>query len=90
MRAAVGNGQRRLPPFATATPLVHFEIIADGVKQGQFQKQEPEITANMITVMIHSWALKGYNLKKFSFYSFQKVLLNLVMTGVVNHEDETA
>jgi len=59
------------------------KIIKKGVQQGVFETREPEIVANMLTILTHSWALKRYNLKKFSFYSFQKILIQFVLNGLL-------
>jgi AcrR family transcriptional regulator len=58
------------------------KIIKKGVEQGLFETDEPEIMANMINVMTHSWALKRYNLKRFSLFSFQQVLNSFVLNGL--------
>jgi hypothetical protein len=55
-----------------------------------FQAQEPEIVANMLTILTHSWALKRYNLKKFSLYHFEKTLIQFVLNGLMKtNETET-
>jgi AcrR family transcriptional regulator len=58
------------------------KIIKRGVEQGLFETDEPEIMANMINIMTHSWALKRYNLKRFSLFSFQQVLNRFVLNGL--------
>ena len=58
------------------------KIIKKGVEQGLFETDEPEIMANMINIMTHSWALKRYNLKRFSLFSFQQVLNRFVLNGL--------
>ena len=58
------------------------KIIKKGVEQGLFETDEPEIMANMISIMTHSWALKRYNLKRFSLFSFQQVLNRFVLNGL--------
>lgn len=63
------------------------KIIEKGVKQGVFETQEPEIIANMLTILTHSWALKRYNLKKFSLYFFQKVLLQFILNGLIKKNE---
>ena len=70
------------------------KVIQKGVAEGVFETQEPEIIANMLTILTHSWALKRYNLKKFSLYFFQKVLIQFVLSGLMkkdtnNHEKES-
>ena len=64
-------------------------IIKKGVQQGVFETQEPEIVANMLTILTHSWALKRYNLKKYSFYLFQKSLIAFVLNGLMKKDDNT-
>ena len=63
------------------------EIIKKGIEEGVFRTQEPEIVANLVTIMTHAWALKRYNLRKFSFYSFQKVLVQIVLDGLMSGEN---
>jgi AcrR family transcriptional regulator len=63
------------------------DIIQDGVEQGLFKTDEPEIVANMLTTLTHSWALKRYSLKRFSFYSFQKVFIRFVLNGLLNKDE---
>jgi AcrR family transcriptional regulator len=58
------------------------QIIQKGIRQGVFEAYEPEVVANMLTILTHSWALKRYNLKKFSLFLFQKVLIQFVLNGV--------
>ena len=58
------------------------KIIKKGVEQGLFETDEPEIMANMINIMTHSWALKRYNLKRFSLFSFQQALNRFVLYGL--------
>lgn len=58
------------------------KIIQKGIQEGLFETDDPEIIANMLTILTHSWALKGYNLKKFSLFSFQRVLLQFVLNGL--------
>ena len=60
-------------------------IIRKGMGEGVFKALEPEIVANLVTIMTHAWALKRYNLRKFSFYSFQKVLVKLVLDGLMGN-----
>ncbi len=62
------------------------KIIGEGIQEGIFEIQEPEIVANMLTVLTHSWALKRYNLRKFSLYAFREVLLELVLKGLIKHK----
>jgi len=58
------------------------KIIKKGTEQGLFETDEPEIMANMINIMTHSWALKRYNLKRFSLFSFQQILNRFVLNGL--------
>ena len=58
------------------------KIIKKGMEQGLFETDEPEIMANMINIMTHSWALKRYNLKRFSLFSFQQILNRFVLNGL--------
>jgi len=58
------------------------QIIQKGIKEGVFRQQDPEIVANLLAILTHSWALKRYNLKKNSFYSFQKTLISFVINGL--------
>lgn len=60
------------------------EIIERGVQEGIFRTYQPEAVSNLLTIMTHSWALKRYNLKKYSLYVFQKTLIQLVMSGLLN------
>jgi len=62
------------------------KIIEKGVEQGLFETDEPKIIANMITVMTHSWALKRYNLRQFSLFSFREVLTEFVLNGLRKKE----
>jgi AcrR family transcriptional regulator len=59
------------------------KIIQEGIEQGLFETEEPEIVANMLTTLTHSWALKRYSLKRYSFYSFRKVFLDFVLKGLL-------
>jgi AcrR family transcriptional regulator len=56
------------------------KIIKKGTEQGLFETDEPEIMANMINIMTHSWALKRYNLKRFSLFSFQQSFFYQIAT----------
>lgn len=58
------------------------KIIKKGMEEGLFETDEPEIMANMINIMTHSWALKRYNLKRFSLFSFQQILNRFVLNGL--------
>jgi AcrR family transcriptional regulator len=62
------------------------QIIQKGVRQGIFEALEPEVVANMLTILTHSWALKRYNLKRFSLYLFQKTLIQFVLNGLMKKE----
>jgi AcrR family transcriptional regulator len=62
------------------------KIIQEGVEEGVFETREPEIVANMLTILTHSWALKRYNLKKFSLFSFQRTLLQFILQGLVKKQ----
>lgn len=59
------------------------EIIKKGIEQNVLETKEPEIISNMLTILTHSWALKRYNLKKYPFYLFQKVLIQFVLHGLM-------
>lgn len=63
------------------------KIIKDGMNQGLFDTDEPEIVANMLTILTHSWALKRHSLRRFSFYSFQKVFLKFVLNGLIKKDN---
>ena len=58
------------------------KIIKKGIEQGLFETDEPEIMANMINIMTHSWALKRYNLKRFPLFSFQQALNRFILNGL--------
>ena len=58
------------------------KIIKKGMEEGLFETDEPEIMANMINIMTHSWALKRYTLKRFSLFSFQQILNRFVLNGL--------
>ena len=58
-------------------------LIETGIKEGHFERQDPEMAAIMLTLLTHAWALKRYNLKKFSFYAFQKRLIQFVLHGLL-------
>lgn len=60
------------------------EIILQGMSEGVFRPQEPQISATLITMLIHSWALKGYKLRQYSLYFFQRALVELVLLGVLD------
>jgi hypothetical protein len=62
-------------------------IIERGVQEEIFQTQHPEAVSNLLTIMTHSWALKRYNLKKYSLYVFQKTLINLVLNGLLKDKN---
>ena len=62
------------------------DIIKKGVDQGLFETDDPVIMANMIAVMTHSWALKRYNLKRFSQFYFSEVLAEFVIKGLRKSE----
>ena len=48
-------------------------IFEKGAENGVFRTQQPEFVGNLLTIMDHTWALKCYNLKKYSLY----LLLNI-------------
>jgi len=62
-------------------------IIERGIQEGVFRTEQPEIVANLLTILTHSWALKRYNLKKYSLYMFQKALINFVLSGLLKEKD---
>jgi AcrR family transcriptional regulator len=62
------------------------EIILQGMNEGVFRPQEPQISATLITMLIHSWALKAYKLREYSLYYFQRSLVELVLSGVLVHD----
>ncbi len=66
------------------------KIIQKGGEQGILETYEPEIVANMLTILTHSWALKRYNLKKYPFYTFQKILIQFILHGLIkkNKKDD--
>jgi AcrR family transcriptional regulator len=61
---------------------IFLQIINEGNKKGVFQVREPLIVANLLTIMTHCLALKRYNLKGFSLFSFKETLIELVLEGI--------
>ncbi len=61
-------------------------IIEKGVEEGVFKTQAPEIVATLLAMLTHSWALKRYTLKKFSLFSFQRALKELVLNGLLRSD----
>jgi AcrR family transcriptional regulator len=61
-------------------------IIERGTQQGVFRELQPDIVSNLLTVLTHSWALKRYNLKKYSLFMFQKSLIYFVLNGLLKPE----
>ena len=57
--------------------------IQKGIDIGVFNEFDPEIVANMMTITTHAWALKRYNLKKFSLYTFKETVLQLALKGML-------
>lgn len=64
-------------------------IIEKGVEEGVFKTQQPEIVSNLLTILTHSWALKRYNLRKFSLYMFQKALIDFVLNGLLSEKRDS-
>lgn len=62
---------------------VFENIIKRGMQNGIFRKVEPEIVANTLTIITHSWALKRYSLNKFSIYSFHKTNYQIILRGLL-------
>jgi len=61
-------------------------IIEKGAEEGVFRTQQPEIVGNLLTILTHTWALKRYNLKKYSLYMFEKVLIQFVLNGLLKEK----
>lgn len=57
-------------------------IIEQGVQEKVFIENDAFITANMISIMIHSWGLKQYNLNKYPLYYFQESLVKFILNGL--------
>jgi len=62
---------------------IFLKIIEEGNQKGVFRVREPMIVANLLTLMIHCWALKRYNLKKYSLFNFKESLIELVLEGMI-------
>ncbi len=61
---------------------IFLQIIEEGNKKGVFHVREPFVVANLLTMMTHCWALKRYNLKEYSLFSFKETLIDLVLEGI--------
>ena len=49
-----------------------------------FNVREPLVVANLLSLMMHCWALKRYNLKEFSLFNFKEILIETVLGGITN------
>ena len=67
---------------------IFLRIIEEGNRRGAFRVHEPFLVANLLTLMTHCWALKRYNLKEYSLFSFKESLIELVLAGIIK-ETET-
>ncbi len=61
---------------------IFLQIIDEGNKKGVFRVREPVVVANLLTIMTHCLALKRYNLKEYSLFSFKETLIDLVLEGI--------
>jgi AcrR family transcriptional regulator len=61
---------------------IFLQIIVEGNRKGVFRVREPVVVANLLTMMTHCLALKRYNLKEYSLFSFKETLIDLVLEGI--------
>jgi AcrR family transcriptional regulator len=66
---------------------IFLRIIEEGNEKGVFNVREPYLAANLLTIMTHCWALKRYNFKEHSLFSFKESLIELTLEGIVNRRD---
>jgi len=62
---------------------IFLGIIEEGNQRGIFHVREPFMVANLLTLMTHCWALKRYNLKEHSLFSFKETLIELALNGII-------
>ena len=63
---------------------IFLRIIEEGNSKFVFNVREPFVTANLLSLMTHCWALKRYNLKEFSLFNFKETLIETVLDGITD------
>ncbi len=61
---------------------IFLRIIEEGNRMSVFNVREPFVVANLLSLMMHCWALKRYNLKEFSLFNFKETLIETVLGGI--------
>lgn len=63
---------------------IFLRIVEEGNRKSVFNVREPFVVANLLSLMMHCWALKRYNLKEYSLFNFKETLIETVLGGITN------
>jgi 3-oxoacyl-[acyl-carrier protein] reductase len=67
-----------------------FEVVlAECISKGAFREFNVRVIANLIHVMIHSWVIKGWDLRGYATQvDLEKTILDLIFNGLLKEQKE--
>lgn len=76
---SLANERRRIERYE--------EVITQGIKEGVFKSFNPRIIANMIVMVVNTWVLRRWDLrKKVGIEELRRCILDVVIGGIISEQ----